>query len=352
MGEIAVVKEVRGLARAAVMVSLTGLAAACTAPAPAPVEMRGYEAMSAPPSMAIQAPHRIIVKRDQTVRSIAHEYRVTVHELVVANHLKPPYDLKPGMRLVIPDHLMAMATPPSSLRPVPLPPPTPQTIGMPPAASRTMPEVVPLDGPAPAAAAKPGSPPSVVAPRNAAAALPRPGEEAAVPLSAPPRAAAAPPPAMVPASAPPGQSAAESAAALGSGRFPWPVHGRILSAYGNGPDGAHNDGINIGAARGAPVRSIDAGTVAYVGNEVHGYGNLVLVKHANGWISAYAHLDGVAVKVGDQVGGGQEIGQVGNTGGVIEPQLHFELRRGKKPVDPRAFLVTAPSAANPAAPKG
>jgi murein DD-endopeptidase MepM/ murein hydrolase activator NlpD len=158
-----------------------------------------------------------------------------------------------------------------------------------------------------------GAPP-VLAPRNAAAALPLPGEPVAQPVMG------------------------------GSGRFPWPVQGRVLAGYGAAANGARNDGINIAAARGTPVRSIDTGTVAYVGNEVKGYGNLVLVKHENGWISAYAHLDNPMVKVGDKVGSGQVIAKVGNTGGVAQPQLHFELRRGKNPVDPREFLAPAPSA--------
>ena len=127
--------------------------------------------------------------------------------------------------------------------------------------------------------------------------------------------------------------------------FSWPLNGSILAGYGAGPDGSRNDGISIAAPRGAPIAAIEAGTVAYAGNEVKGYGNLLLIKHPDGWISAYAHLDEMLVKVGDNVSGGQVIAKVGNSGGVSEPQLHFELRRGKKPVDPREFLAPSPSAA-------
>jgi murein DD-endopeptidase MepM/ murein hydrolase activator NlpD len=157
----------------------------------------------------------------------------------------------------------------------------------------------------------------VLPPRNPAAALPLPGEQPTAP----------------------GEAAAPT------GRFPWPVNGRVLATFGNAPGGGHNDGINIAAPRGTPVRAIEAGTVAYAGNEVKGYGNLLLIKHPDGWISAYAHLDEMLVKVGDSVSGGQVIAKVGNSGGVSEPQLHFELRRGKKPVDPREFLAPSPSAA-------
>ena len=112
-------------------------------------------------------------------------------------------------------------------------------------------------------------------------------------------------------------------------------------------DGTHNDGINIAASRGTPIEAVESGIVAYAGNELRGYGNLVLVKHANGWISAYAHCDELLVKKGDPVYRGKVIAKVGATGGVSEPQLHFELRRGKRPVDPREFLAPAPSAGLP-----
>ena len=130
-----------------------------------------------------------------------------------------------------------------------------------------------------------------------------------------------------------------------NGRFPWPVRGRILANYGSSSaEGGRNDGINIAAPLGTPVRAVDAGVVAYAGNELKGFGNLVLIKHANGWISAYAHLDDVGLKPGDKIAAGQVIAKVGESGGVAEPQLHFELRRGKKPVDPKEFLAPAPSA--------
>jgi murein DD-endopeptidase MepM/ murein hydrolase activator NlpD len=106
----------------------------------------------------------------------------------------------------------------------------------------------------------------------------------------------------------------------------------------------HNDGINIGAPRGAPVQAADAGVVAYTGNELRGYGNLILIKHADGWISAYAHCDQLLVKRGDKVARGQVIARVGATGNVNEPQLHFELRHGRQAVDPREFLTPLPTA--------
>ena len=117
----------------------------------------------------------------------------------------------------------------------------------------------------------------------------------------------------------------------------------MLEGFGTGQDGTHNDGINIAAPRGAAVEATDGGIVAYAGNELRGYGNLMLVKHANGWISAYAHCDLVLVKTGQKVARGQVIARVGSTGNVSEPQLHFELRRGKQPVDPREYLPPLPT---------
>jgi murein DD-endopeptidase MepM/ murein hydrolase activator NlpD len=128
------------------------------------------------------------------------------------------------------------------------------------------------------------------------------------------------------------------------GKFLWPVRGHLVAGYGTGRDGTHNDGINIAAPRGAAIEATDGGVVAYAGNELRGYGNLILVKHPNGWISAYAHCDAILVKRGDKVSRGQTIARVGSTGSVAEPQLHFELRRGNHAVDPRDFLTPLPTA--------
>ncbi|HKS89626.1 MAG TPA: M23 family metallopeptidase, partial [Stellaceae bacterium] len=168
-----------------------------------------------------------------------------------------------------------------------------------------------------------------------------------IPLDGPPpRHVAAPPaPRDEPSAAQEARAEAGPEPAVHHERFGWPVHGRIVEGYGKAPGGTRNDGINIAAPQGTPVKAIDDGTVAYAGNELRGYGTLVLIKHSGGWISAYAHCEDLHVKKGDRVNRGQVIAKVGATGGVSQPQLHFELRRGKEPVDPREFLGTAPSAA-------
>jgi murein DD-endopeptidase MepM/ murein hydrolase activator NlpD len=120
--------------------------------------------------------------------------------------------------------------------------------------------------------------------------------------------------------------------------FAWPVRGQVLAGYGPGANGTQNDGINIAARAGTPVLAANDGVVAYAGNELRGFGNLILLKHADGWTTAYAHCETITVKRGDRVKRGQTIGRVGATGAVVEPQLHFELRRGTRALDPQTYL--------------
>jgi murein DD-endopeptidase MepM/ murein hydrolase activator NlpD len=129
-----------------------------------------------------------------------------------------------------------------------------------------------------------------------------------------------------------------SAADASSGRFRWPARGRVIAGYGRRPDGTHNDGINLALPQGAEVHASEGGKVAYAGNELKGYGNLVLIRHDNGWVSAYAHNEQLLVKRDDVVQRGQVIAKAGKTGSVDQPQLHFELRQGSKPVDPLLHL--------------
>ncbi len=129
---------------------------------------------------------------------------------------------------------------------------------------------------------------------------------------------------------------AEAAGALPS--FRWPVRGRVIAGFGPKPNGQQNDGINLAVPEGTPVKAAEDGVVAYAGNELKGYGNLVLVRHANGYVSAYAHASELLVKRGDSVKRGQVIAKSGQTGNVTSPQLHFEIRKGSAPVDPQQYL--------------
>jgi murein DD-endopeptidase MepM/ murein hydrolase activator NlpD len=124
----------------------------------------------------------------------------------------------------------------------------------------------------------------------------------------------------------------------GEVRLRWPVNGRVIAAFGPRNDGTHNDGLNLAVPLGTDVHAADGGLVAYAGNELKGYGNLVLLRHDNGWVTAYAHNDELLVKRGDKVRRGQIVARAGRTGQVDQPQVHFELRQGSKPVDPTPFL--------------
>ena len=121
-------------------------------------------------------------------------------------------------------------------------------------------------------------------------------------------------------------------------KFMWPVNGTVVSNFGSVGKGLRNDGINIKAAVGTNIKAADKGIVAYAGNELKGFGNLVLIKHSDGYITAYAHADKIYVKKGQKVIRGEKIATVGNTGSVKTPQLHFEVRAGKKAVNPKSYL--------------
>ncbi len=116
--------------------------------------------------------------------------------------------------------------------------------------------------------------------------------------------------------------------------FRWPVKGRVIAEFGARPDGGHNDGIDVAVPQGTSVKAAENGVVAYAGNELKGYGNLVLIRHANNWVSAYANNEELLVKRGDKVRRGQIIAKAGATGAVSQPQVHFELRKGSRPGRP------------------
>ena len=126
--------------------------------------------------------------------------------------------------------------------------------------------------------------------------------------------------------------------APGNAVFAWPVNGKVISGFGATAGGERNDGINIAASRNTPIRASASGTVSYA-DSLSGYGNLVLIKHSNGYVTAYAHADRLLVARGDFVTKGQVIGYAGQTGDVTSPQLHFEIRNGTTPVDPQRYLA-------------
>jgi murein DD-endopeptidase MepM/ murein hydrolase activator NlpD len=144
----------------------------------------------------------------------------------------------------------------------------------------------------------------------------------------------------VPAIKPVPLQTAEVEAAPTMGSMRWPVKGKIISEYGAKPNGLKNEGINIAVPEGTGVRAAESGVVAYAGNELKGYGNLVLIRHEGGWVTAYAHAKELFVKRGDIVKRGDVIAKAGQTGSVSSPQLHFEVRKGATAMDPLKFLAS------------
>jgi murein DD-endopeptidase MepM/ murein hydrolase activator NlpD len=312
-----------------------------------------------------------IVQQGETLYAVARRYNVEAASLARMNHIDPPYTIKLGQPLLLPPSVaegsqVAAAPPTSALSPpgvVPaLPPASVPTAATAPAAGVTttaLPPPTPT-GPPQALAPQASPPQTLPPPATAPAPPPVPPRPPAQPTPpAPESADEAPPPAgtavsppepesgVPPPAVPPGPKAAPSAAvaALVEGHrapvaplFSWPVSGQIVSTFGPAAGGTHNDGINVSAPEGTTVVAAEAGTIAYAGNELRGFGNLLLIKHDGGWVTAYAHNQVLLVKKGDRVRRGQAIARVGSTGGVSGPQLHFELRNGTKAVDPLDHL--------------
>jgi len=183
---------------------------------------------------------------------------------------------------------------------------------------------------------------TAVAPAAAPTVQPAPQAEVALnPPAMPPIPADAQTPPITQAAATAAIDDAVDAASSDGKSFRWPVRGRIISGFGTKPNGEKNDGINLAVPEGTSVKAAEVGTVIYAGNELEGYGNLVLVRHADGWVTAYAHNKEILVKRGDQVRRGQTVGYAGMTGTVTSPQVHFELRKGAKPVNPLDYLAGA-----------
>ena len=272
-----------------------------------------------------------VAGQGDTLALIARRFGVTQKALADANGLRVGASIKAGRQLILPAGYRdrgpireEVAAP----RPAPAPPPPPYS---PPPAPYTPPA---------ATTPPPYTPPPATTP---APAYPTPVRPAPPPPPPPPKPST---PAPTPSSPAPASGAPTDAqiSSFGRGRFVWPVRGDIVSDYGPKGTGQRNDGINIRSSQGETVRAAAAGDVVYAGDQVPGFGNLVLIKHADGWVTAYGHLARVEVKMQQKVVQGQQVGQVGSTGGVSEPQLHFEVRYAPtpqeraRPIDPKLVL--------------
>ncbi|MEO8559570.1 MAG: M23 family metallopeptidase, partial [Rhodospirillales bacterium] len=256
-----------------------------------------------------------VVASGDTIDGIGRRFNVPPQTIIERNSLRPPYRIVPGQWLELPGRggsygdsgsvadngdrnapggnappgkpaavqVQQLAPPPGSSAPTPPPPPSNST-------TQNAPTTI---------GAGPGNKPTVTAP--------------------PPSQPVAPPPQITTNTA---------------SKFAWPLRGQIVLGFGAHPGGVQNDGINIAAAKGTPVKAAEGGSVLYSGDEVKGFGKLVLIGHADGYVTAYANNDELLVAKGQRVAKGAVIAKVGQTGNVTSPQLHFEIRQKNKPVDP------------------
>jgi murein DD-endopeptidase MepM/ murein hydrolase activator NlpD len=315
-----------------------------------------------PPSFTWEGGTPITVAHGESLETISHRYGVPVATIMDANSITNPAAVRPGQHLVIPRRrgpASALSAPQTRIASTaPAGPVGPPRTALAPAASvhvvasgQTLHSIARLYGKSVMVLAKANNirPDTMV----------KVGDRITIPGGGSTSASIAPPPA--PPAAPPAprgegsvgsiatadsphsarlaapvapdaeESAGRSAETTGNlPSFRWPVRGRVIASFGPKPNGLQNDGINLAVPEGTPVKSAD--------NELKGYGNLVLVRHSNGFVTAYAHASEIMVKRGDAVKRGQVIAKSGQTGNVTSPQLHFEIRKGATPVDPSQYL--------------
>jgi len=238
-----------------------------------------------------------VIESGESLYTIARRYEVTTQAIVQANNLSSPDKIVVGQKVIIPGRadLLANKAPATQVA-----------------------STAPAAAPAPAQQTLPQAAPNALQAATAPAAATTPQQ--ATPTAQPAQMA--------------NVSAAEPAMS-GSDKFQWPVSGRVLVDFAS----SKGTGINIEASEGSAIKAAENGTVIYVGSGVEGYGNLILIRHPNGYVSAYAHLQSMNVAKGAVVNRGDTIGAAGMTGSVTRPQLHFELRKGATPVDPVPMLA-------------
>lgn len=284
---------------------------------------RGTSAVTPRPLERVSPGGTYVVKRGDTVYSISRAHDVPLRSVIDANNLRPPYDIRVGQKLTIPAgrfHVVQKGETVYSISRLYSVDTTSLT-----SLNRIQPPYTIKVGEKLQVPSR-GTTQTASAP-GAGTPLARPGTAAAQPAAP----ATTTTTITVPKSPLPQPPAA-------TGSFEWPVQGKILSSFGPKANGLHNDGVNIAAEIGAPVKASQSGVVAYAGNELKGYGNLLLVRHENDWITAYAHNSKLLVQRGDKVLRGQTISLAGNSGSVVTPQVHFEVRKGAKALDPLTVI--------------
>ncbi len=308
-------------------------------PAPAPLPVRPSPAVA--PEAVAEAEGSYTVKNGDSLYAVAVRHKVPLAELQRLNGISDPTRVKPGTILKIPSAgartavaaVAPMTAPSPAPAPTVAPAPAPAPMTLSTGTTQLSPKPVIINAPPAVQSSKVGALGQSETATDAGAA-PAPAATQAAPQ----------------ASLPQLSLSASDADGKGKGadagndqnatptKLRWPVKGKIIAAFGARPDGQSSDGIKLAVPLGTEVHAAEAGVVAYAGSELKGYGNLVLLRHDNGWITAYAHNEELEVKRGDRVKRGQVIAKAGKTGSVDQPQVHFELRQGSSPVDPIPYL--------------
>jgi murein DD-endopeptidase MepM/ murein hydrolase activator NlpD len=313
----------------------------------------------------------IIVGTSDTLETLSRRYNVSSTAILQANGYKGPRALSPGQQLIIPRQTAAVAAP--AVAAPALTAPASKVVAAPSASAvhvvnrgdtllsisrrnhvpvATLAKANGLDASAKlklgqkitvpgskTAVAAPVAQPAVVAAVPPAAASAPPATKMAAVTTVPPQSARLAQATTKVEEAPAAETPIKASEATGAlPTFRWPVRGKVITSYGAKTNGKANDGINLAVPEGTPVKAAEDGVVAYSGNELKGYGNLVLVRHSNGYVTAYAHASELLVKRGETIKRGQIIAKSGQSGEVGSPQLHFEIRKGSSPVDPLQFL--------------
>jgi murein DD-endopeptidase MepM/ murein hydrolase activator NlpD len=337
-------------------------------PAHPPLDTTGTVAprsVAAKPAPA-QAGTTIIVGTSDTLETLSRRYNVSSAAILQANGYKGPRALSPGQQLIIPRQTAAVAAPAVAAPALTAPaskvvaaPAAPavhvvnrgdtllsiarrshvpvaqlaKANGLDASAKLKLGQKVTVPGSKTAAAA-PLAQPAAVAAGSVA-----PATKLAAVTGVPPQSARLAQATTKVEETPAAETPAKANEATGAlPTFRWPVRGKVITSYGAKTNGKSNDGINLAVPEGTPVKAAEDGVVAYSGNELKGYGNLVLVRHSNGYVTAYAHASELLVKRGETIKRGQIIAKSGQSGEVGSPQLHFEIRKGSSPVDPLQFL--------------
>jgi murein DD-endopeptidase MepM/ murein hydrolase activator NlpD len=317
---------------------------------PARSEVTG--SVPAPPKAAPPAPQpewtweggtAITVKQGDTAERLSKRHGVPVAAIVQSNNLSSAAAIKPGQRLVIPRRTAANAPQPAPA--ISAPATSSQSHVHTVAPGETLSKVSRTYKVSLSAIAKANNiPPHTQVKIGDQLVIPgvRAPASTSTPVAHKPEqkvAAAAPVStarSITPAADNPPEAKAVTNTALPT--FRWPVRGRVISSYGPKTTGTQNDGINVAVPEGTPIKAAEDGVVAYAGNELKSYGNLVLIRHSNGYVTAYAHASEILVKRDEPIKRGQIIAKSGQTGSVTAPQLHFEIRKGSSPVDPMPYL--------------